>query len=176
MTAMITATPSIRLERPEDVDAIRVVNQRAFGRDAEANIVEALRALPSAVSLVALTNGEVAGHILFTPVEIERVPEGLKAMGLAPVSVLPEQQRLGIGSALVKKGLDVCRLLGYGLVVVLGHPDYYARFGFKTAAEHGLRCEYPSPPDAFMVLEIKPGTLKSASGLVTYRPEFGAAG
>ena len=173
---MITsAEPKVRLERPEDIDTVRVVNQRAFGGDAEAKIVDVLRALPSAVSLVALTDGQVCGHILFTPVDVERVPEGLKAVGLAPLAVMPEEQRNGIGTALVRKGLDVCRLLGYGLVVVLGHPEFYPRFGFKPASDYGLHCVYPAPPEAFMVLELKPGTLKTASGLVKYQPEFGAA-
>jgi putative acetyltransferase len=175
MTHMTAATTSIRLERPEDVDSVRVVNQRAFGGDAEAKIVDVLRAMPSAVSLVALINGQVTGHILFTPVEVERVPEGLKAVGLAPLAVLPEEQRHGIGTALVRKGLDVCRLLGYGLVVVLGHPEFYPRFGFKPASDYGLHCVYPAPAETFMVLELRPGTLKTASGLVKYQPEFGAA-
>jgi putative acetyltransferase len=167
-----TPVTTVRLERPEDIATVRIINERAFNGAAEATIVDALRELPGVLSLVAVTSGTVTGHVLFSPVDIERVPEGLKAMGLAPLAVLPEQQRHGLGSALVRKGLDVCRLLGYGFVVVLGHPEYYARFGFSTAADHGLHSEFPAPRESFMVRELTPGVLKSASGLVRYHDAF----
>jgi putative acetyltransferase len=163
---------NIRREGPQDVDAVRLVNERAFGQPDEAGIVDALRRLADTISLVAAIDNQVVGHILFTPVSIDDADPTLSAAGLAPMAVLPEFQRLGIGSALVNAGLDACRAAGCDLVVVLGHPDFYPRFGFVVAAPHGLRCEYPVPPEAFMVIELRSGSLARARGLVRYRPEF----
>ena len=163
---------NIRKEGPQDVDAVRLVNERAFGQPDEARIVDALRGLADAISLVAVIDHQVVGHILFTPVSIDDADSRLSAAGLAPMAVLPEFQRRGIGSALVNAGLDACRAAGCDLVVVLGHPDFYPRFGFVVAAAHGLRCEYPAPPEAFMVIELRSGSLAQARGLVRYRPEF----
>lgn len=162
----------VRAEELSDSDAVRVVNERAFGQPAEASLVDALRGLDSAISLVAAIDGRVVGHILFTPVRMERADPGLSAMGLAPMAVLPEFQKQGIGSALITTGLGVCRARNHDLVVVLGHPAYYPKFGFVVAAAHGLTCEYPVPVEAFMVAELRPGTLARAGGLVRYRPEF----
>src|SRR5262245_37909563 len=164
----------VRKEEPGDFDAVRIVNERAFGQPDEARIVNALRGLADAISLVALVDDQVAGHILFTPVTIDDADPRLSASGLAPMAVLPEFQRRGIGSALVNAGLDACRAAGHDLVVVLGHPGFYPKFGFAAAAAHGLRCEYPVPPEAFMVIELRPKSLLRARGLVRYRPEFGS--
>lgn len=162
----------IREEIPGDADAVRVVNERAFGQPDEARIVDALRGVGDAISLVAVTDDRVVGHILFTPVAIDDADPRLSAMGLAPMAVLPEFQRRGFGSALVNAGLDACRAAGCDLVVVLGHPEFYPRFGFVVAAHHGLTCEYPVPSEAFMAIELRPGGLAGARGLVRYRPEF----
>ncbi len=123
---------------------------------------------------MAAIDGRVAGHILFTPVQVERADPGLSAMGLAPMAVLPEFQKQGIGSALIAAGLIACRASNHDLVVVIGHPNYYPKFGFVAAAAHGLTCEYPVPVEAFMVAELRPRTLARAGGLVRYRPEFGS--
>jgi putative acetyltransferase len=115
------------------------------------------------------------GHILFTPVTIDQGggrAARLRAMGLAPVAVLPEFQRQGIGSELVRRGLTACRDIGYEAVVVLGHPDFYPRFGFAPASTFGLKCEYSVPDPVFMAIELVPGALKGISGLVKYAPEF----
>src|SRR5262245_51249395 len=118
----------IRLETAADHEAIRHVNRLAFGRDDEAGIVEALRAGGYArVSLVAEVNGAVVGHILFSDLPILTDSGTVPAMSLAPMAVLPEYQRIGIGSALVRKGLEVCREQGHRIVVVLGHPHFYPR-------------------------------------------------
>jgi len=162
----------VRREDPRDVDAVRIVNERAFGQPDEARIVDAVRGLTDAISLVAVLDDEVVGHILFTPVTIDEADPRLSVSGLAPMAVLPQFQRRGIGSALVHAGLDACRAAGHDLVVVLGHAKYYPKFGFVTAADHGLRCEYPVPPEVFMVNELRPGSLARARGLVRYRPEF----
>jgi putative acetyltransferase len=162
----------IRREDPRDFNAVRIVNERAFGQPGEARIVAALRGMADAISLVAVMSNQVVGHILFTPVTIDEADPPLSASGLAPMAVLPEFQRRGIGSALVNAGLDACRAAGHDLVVVLGHPGFYPRFGFAVAAAHGLRCEYPVPPEAFMVIELRPDSLLRARGLVRYRPEF----
>jgi putative acetyltransferase len=94
-------------------------------------------------------------------------------MGLAPMAVAPEHQRKGIGSALVRAGLEQCKRLGFGAVVVLGHPAYYPRFGFMSSAHFGIACEYEVPEDVFMVVELQPGFLRGASGKVKYHAAFG---
>ena len=166
----------IRNETPTDYDAIREVNERAFGGTAEAQLVDLLRAAKmAAVSLVALNQGHVVGHIMFSPVTITQTPENFRGVGLAPMSVLPEFQNQGIGSKLVRNGLEACKQKGYDAVVVLGHTKYYPRFGFSRAKDHGLDNEY-NELESFMVLELKQGALRMISGLVKYAPEFIEAG
>ncbi|MCX5858789.1 MAG: N-acetyltransferase [Proteobacteria bacterium] len=166
----------IREERPEDIESIHRVNEQAFGQPVEANLVDFLRRAGQAVgSLVALETDRVVGHVLFSPVTItgENSPE--KVLGLAPMAVLPELQKTGVGTLLVKTGLDQCRHLGYRAVVVLGHPDYYPRFGFVPASRFGLKCEYDAPDEAFMALELEPGALGNRGGTVKFHPEFNNA-
>ena len=128
----------IRHETPDDVPAVREVNEQAFGRFAEANLVDMLRAAQKAViSLVALHQGRVVGHILFSPVTVAQAPEHFRGIGLAPMSILPEFQNKGIGSALVRDGLGACQREGYDAVVVLGHTKFYARF--RVFESKGLR-------------------------------------
>jgi putative acetyltransferase len=167
----------IRTERPDDVRAIRDVNERAFGGPAEAILVDRLRAANKAIiSLVASQRGDqVVGHILFSPVTVAHAPESFRGAGLAPVSVLPEYQNQGIGSRLVRDGLAACQATGFDIVVVLGHVGFYPRFGFAPAAGHGLGNEYDAS-DAFMVLELRNGALNNISGLVKYAAEFAEAG
>lgn len=166
---------TVRAETPEDVVTVHRVNVLAFGRSEEAALVEALRvAARPHISLVAeADDGQVVGHIFFSPVTLEtedRAPAIL--LGLAPMAVLPKYQNQGFGSRLVREGLSECRRIGCDAVVVLGHPAYYPRFGFVPASRMGLRCEYPVPDEAFMVAELTPGGLV-ARGLVKYLPEFG---
>lgn len=166
-------TKAVRPERPRDITAIHHVNEAAFGRSDEANLVDRLReAARPFLSLVAEVDGQVVGHILFTPVTIESGPAGCKALGLAPMAVLPEYQKQGIGSMLVREGLEACKRLGYGVAVVLGHPEYYPRFGFTPASRYGLSCEYPVPDEVFMAVELIPGSLDGCEGLVKYHPLF----
>jgi putative acetyltransferase len=127
------------------------------------------------VSMVAEAAGEVVGHILFSPVSIEPPAKNWNALGLAPLAVIPRMQRQGIGGKLIKAGLQRCQELGIELVVVLGHPIYYPKFGFRPASDYGLDNEY-QVDEPFMVIELIPGILKNYEGLVKYAPEFSEIG
>ena len=164
---------SIRLETPKDFDSIRHVNEQAFGEAAEAGIVEKLRNRNAlTLSLVATKDNEVVGHIVFTKVTIESEDSSFEAITLAPMAVLPAYQRKGIGSQLVNAGLEECRRLGQEIVVVLGHPAYYPRFGFILAKKKGIKCEFDVPDEAWMILEVTEGTLAGRTGTVRFQPEF----
>ena len=165
---------TVRPERPEDADHVRRVNELAFGRPNEAALVDAVRGSANTLSLVAMLGQQVVGHILFTAVWIERMDRTTAAVGLGPMAVLPEHQRRGVGSALVRAGLDACRRLGHAVVVVLGHPEYYQRFGFVPASTKGIRYEHSVAREAFMVLELRTGAVARSGGVVRYRPEFSA--
>ncbi len=164
----------IRKETPADYTAVRTINERAFERAGEADLVDRLRekAQPY-VSLVAESDEQVVGHIFFSPVIVESEAASFTALGLAPMAVLPEFQSQSIGSELVRQGLEACGRLGHDVVVVLGHPNYYPRFGFVPAATKGLTSEYPVPDEVFMVVELSPNALAGREGLVKYHPEFG---
>jgi putative acetyltransferase len=145
----------------------------AFGRPAEANLVDVLRDQVSPlVSLVAEDNGAIVGHIMFSPVSLSGHPT-LRIMGLAPMAIAPERQRKGIGTALVHAGLERCKQLGFGAAVVLGHPAYYPRFGFSSSVCFGLGCEYKVPANVFMVMELQAGFLRGVSGTIKYHNAFG---
>ena len=160
---------NIRFEQPGDIEKIREVNLQAFETETEANLVEALRSADvELISLVAEENGEVIGHILFSPV----ILGDLKIMGLAPMAVLPDRQNKGVGTKLVKAGLQDCEKAGYEAVVVLGHAGYYPRFGFVPSVNFGIKSEYDVPPEVFMVKELREGALKGAAGTVKYHPAF----
>ncbi len=164
---------TIRPEQHKDLAGIRRVNERAFGQPNEANLVDALRAHGKVtLSLVAEQDNKIVGHVLFSPVTIESEGKLFSAIGLGPMAVLPEYQRTGIGSALINQGLEQCREAGHVCVVVLGHPEYYPRFGFVPASKHGIKCEYNAPDEAFMVIELRQGALRGRSGTVKYQPEF----
>jgi putative acetyltransferase len=164
------------LIRPEehnnDRASVHAVNVAAFETTAEARLVDLLRheAQP-VVSLVAEADQTVVGHIMFSPVTLASRYE-LKIMGLGPMAVIPAHQRRGVGSALVRSGLVKCRNLGMGAVVVLGHPEYYARFGFVPSTRFGIGCTYDVPEDVFMAVELRPGYLDGASGIVRYHQIF----
>jgi putative acetyltransferase len=164
----------VRRERPGDEAAIRRVNDEAFGQPDEGRIVDAARAAGhSAVSLVAVDGPRIVGHILFTPVTIESQGRTAGAFGLGPMSVAPELQRQGIGSKLVEAGLRECTRLGCTAVVVVGHPEFYPRFGFRPGSLYGLRSQFDVPDEVFMVAELTPGVLAGMAGVVRYIPEFG---
>jgi putative acetyltransferase len=164
----------IRAEKTPDAGGIRAVHLAAFApRSNEADLVDALRRAGQAtVSLVAITEGRLVGHILFSPISMAAAPSG-RGLGLAPLAVLPAFQRQMIGTQLALRGLEVCRAAGFDFAVVLGDPAYYTRFGFRPASEFGLTSEYGAGPE-FMAAELQPGALAAAGGLVHYRPEFRA--
>lgn len=163
---------NIRAESTDDQSAVYEVNRAAFETTAEARLVDVLRkAVKQVISLVAEEDGNIVGHISFTPVSIADHP-GLRVMGLAPVAVLPKYQRQGIGTALVQAGLAQCRKNGFGSVVVVGHEDFYPRFGFAPAKNAGLRCAYDVPEEVWMFVELEKGYLDGVTGEVRYHPAF----
>ena len=162
----------IRPEELKDYFSVYNLNASAFETCAEAELVERLRkeAHP-VISLVSVENEVIVGHILFSPVTLTGNLD-LKIMGLGPMAVTPLHQGKGIGSALVRAGLQECTSNEYGAVVVLGHTWFYPRFGFKPSVEYGIQSEYDVPEDVFMLLELQPGYLQGAKGTIRYHPAF----
>ena len=159
----------IREELPGDVAAIREVNRLAFGQEQEANIVDALRANgASLLSLVATLDGRVVGHIMYSPASVG----GVTGAALGPMAVLPEHQRQGIGSRLVEAGTPKLRDAGSPFIIVLGHADFYPRFGFRPAGAHKIKCEWEVPDDVFLLLILDETKMRGVYGLVKYRHEF----
>lgn len=162
----------VRREKPIDIPAIRKGNERAFNGSVEARLVDLLRdANKATISLVATFNDELVGHILFSPVTIGYNPKNMSCLSLAPIAVLSEYQKQGIGSRLVTQGLKESRNKGYDLVVVLGHASYFPLFGFKRASLYNLGKEY-NIDESFMALELKEGAPNVVHGVVKYQPEF----
>lgn len=162
---------SIREETPADYDAIRDVNHLAFKREGEARLVDQLRADGDVVaSLVAVESDQVVGHIMFSKLPIEMDGDVLRGTALAPMAVKPNLQRQGIGSALVKRGIEICRERGYAVIVVLGDPVYYSRFGFS--AERAKRLRGPYSGEALMALDLSEGVLKNGTGDLNYPDAF----
>jgi putative acetyltransferase len=163
----------IRLESVGDEAAIRRVNERAFARQNEANLVDALRNTGEGIiSLVAVQDEQIVGHIMFSPVQIESSNGSKKAVGLGPMAVLPNYQGLGIGSLLVEKGLQACKECGFTIAVVLGHPAFYPRFGFVPSKPFGIQWEHDVPEDVFMVMALVDNALAGVTGVVKYHPVF----
>lgn len=161
----------VRPERPQDHPAVFELNLRSFQRAEEARLVELLRAASRpCVSLVALMQDRINGHVLFTPARLEAAPMRM-AMALGPLSVRPEHQRQGVGTRLVQVGLDACRIAAVELVFVVGDPRFYRRFGFTAAAGYGLTVR-PDWDPYLLVAELRRGALEKASGRVAFRPEF----
>jgi putative acetyltransferase len=169
----MNAPVNIREEQPGDRATVHRINREAFGQDAEADLVDRLRANGKAtLSLVAEQDDRIVGHILFSPVTIESAAGTITLLGLAPMAVLPPHQKQGIGTVLVERALALLKAAGHRGVVVLGHPGYYPRFGFIPASTFGIRCGYDAPDEAFMALELTPDALKGCSGLAKFQPEF----
>jgi putative acetyltransferase len=165
------ASVSIRPETSEDLDHIRTVHRLAFGRDDEARLVDALRAQGyTRLSLVADLEGRVVGHVLFSDLPIVTPQGTIPSLSLAPLAVIPEHQRQGIGSTLVREGLRICAKQEHRIVIVLGHPHYYPRFGFSARLAERLKA--PFSGEAFMALELLPRALAGVDGEVRYPPPF----
>jgi putative acetyltransferase len=168
---------AIRSEKLGDAAAVRIVNEKAFSRPVEPDLVDKLRVFcPEAVSLVAESEGVIVGHILFTPVMLQTRTKRIAGMGLGPMAVVPERQNQGIGSQLVTAGLEVLRQQACPFVVVLGHAEYYPRFGFTPASRRGIHCPWEGVPDnVFMAIALDETAMSGASGVVRYRDEFNEA-
>lgn len=165
----------IRPETEQDYRSVFMVHSAAFGRENEARLVDELRSSAdhlAELSLVATFDERVVGHILFPPIRIETGRCSIPALALAPVAVLSEYQNQGIGSQLIERGLETCRQLGHKVVVVVGHPDYYPRFGFTPARACGLQSPFPVPDEAFLVWRSSPDDPLPA-GTVCYPAAFG---
>lgn len=156
-----------------DADAVYEIHRRAFdGGTDESRIVQRLHDADKAVvSLVAVEDDRIVGHVLFSPTSVEDQGEDVELVGLAPVGVLPDNQNEGVGSSLIQRGLEECREAGVDAVVVLGDPGYYSRFGFERASECGLGNEY-GVDEGFMAEPLHEGALDGVGGIVTYQPEF----
>ena len=168
---------SIREEKPEDIAGIRRVNECAFEKSAETNIVDKLRQnCDKFLSLVAVKDDVVVGHILFSPAVIENNNGQIFGMGLAPMAVLPQYQQQGIGTALIEKGIARLRETDCPFVIVLGHTTYYPRFGFEPACRYGLRSQWEGvPDDAFMIMVLDTNAMQGVDGIARYRDEFDEA-
>ena len=164
---------AIRRATPADRPAIVEINDSAFGGPAESALVGALeRSGRPVISLVALADDVPAGHIFFSPVRIHSPGPPIPAAALAPMAVSPRFQRCGIGSQLVDAGLRECANAAYQVVVVVGHPHFYRRFGFTSAASLGLASVYSEAGDAFIALELTAGVLAGRTAVVEYPAEF----
>jgi putative acetyltransferase len=165
----------VRCEHTDDIrerSAIRSINEAAFGRPDEADLVDRLGSEGAVLlSLVAEVEQRIIGHVLFSRMSIETSNGEVSAVALAPVAVLPDHQRRGIGEQLIRHGLDLLRARGERIVIVLGHPGYYSRFGFSTEKARFL--ESPFPTEAFMAMELSSGALEGIRGKVRYPAAFG---
>ncbi len=174
---MTPLSPNIRQEEPSDFAAVFAVPEAAFERPNEARLVELLRSeTHPQLSLLAEVDSQVVGHVFFSPMRIESSRPAPAVGGLAPVGVLPELQRRGIGSALVREGLHQCVDLGWQAGFLLGDPAYYSRFGFVLAAPLGVRYRHESFDPAFQVLELSPDALRGCEGWAHYHEAFDATG
>ena len=162
----------IRAERTEDIRSIRAINLASFPGEGEANLVDTLRNRGKlTLSLVAEEDTERIGHIAFSRVTLQEQPD-LYGLGLGPMAVIPAMQRQGIGSDLLRFGLEECVRFRALFVVVLGHRQFYPRFGFRPAKMYGISCRWRVPDDVFMLLELKQGVLTGIKGRASYEPEF----
>jgi len=166
---------TIRREEESDRQRILDITGQAFEKDEEPELVrriwESNDFIPE-LSLVAVDNDELVGHLIFTAMTIQTDDEDIPALCLGPVSVVPERQRQGIGSELIRHGMAECQRLGHHIIVLLGHPEYYPRFGFRPAGERGLSVDFEAPPEAFMVYEGISGALDGVTGEVVFSSVF----
>ena len=161
----------IRSEEPEDIKGIRKVNIEAFETHEEADLVDALRdAGAFVISLAAVDDSEIIGHILFTAATLEG--SEAKIFGIGPMGVLPEQQGKGVGTRLMEAGLEECKTKDADAVIVLGYPEFYTKFGFAPSVEFDIKSEFDVPPEVFMVRELRKGALDGKSGTIKYHRLF----
>lgn len=172
---MITDRIHIRPEQATDIEAIAEVHRLAFGEDEEATFVAAIResdAFIPELALVAVDTERVVGHALFSKIGIETSNGTVDALALAPMAILPEYQRQGIGSLLISHGIEICKKHGHRIIIVVGHSEYYPKFGFKPATTYGLKAPFEVPSEAFLALELVYEALKGVEGIVKYSKAF----
>ena len=165
---------SVRQEKKKDYEEIYEVNKLAFGQENESRLVERIRKGDSFIpelSLVAEASGRVVGHILFSEIKISG-SSIFKTLILAPIAVIPELQRQGIGTELMKRGMKLASELGYDSIIVVGHKEYYPRFGFKKASSWNIKFPFEVPDEAFMAIELVGDALEGKSGTIIYPDEF----
>lgn len=167
----------IRQEQSVDYQEVFSVHELAFNRTGEANLVNSLRKSDQYIpelSLVAELNGKIIGHIVYTKIKIHQGLESFESIALAPLSVLPDFQKSGVGSMLIRKSLSLAVELNYRSVIVLGHEHYYPKFGFTATDRWGIKTQFDVPASFLMGLELQPGSLEHVSGIIEYAPEFSA--
>jgi predicted N-acetyltransferase YhbS len=170
----------IRQETPSDYQSVFSLTEEAFremkfSKQDEQFLVERLRnseAFIPELSLVAEVDGLIVGHIMLTKMTIMSDDRGYPTLGLAPVSVLPSFQCQGIGSSLIREAHRIAKIMGYESVVLIGHPTYYPRFGYRVAGNYGISFPFEAPAECCMVAELVEGALESVSGLVLHPKEF----
>lgn len=168
----------IRQETKDDFNEVFKLNHKAFGQDSEAKLVDALRNNPTVfvpeLSLVATIDNKIVGHILFTKIKIENDTQNVfDSLALAPMAVKPDNQKKGIGRQLIRVGLDKARELNFQSVIVLGHKDYYPKFGFEPTTKWNIKSPFSiSDKGNFMGIELVMDGLKNVSGTVKYPKEF----
>jgi putative acetyltransferase len=165
----------IRPETEKDYEKIKRVNDLAFGQKNEGLLVEKLRQTSNyipALSLVAELNNEIVGHILFYPVSVHSSGASYPTLSLGPMAVIPAFQRKGVGRQMVFEGLEIAKSLGHDSVIVIGHPEYYPRFGFRLASKWDIKSTFEVPVEVFMAIELVEGALQGKSGTVEYPKEF----
>jgi putative acetyltransferase len=165
----------VRRESPADWSRVEEVVRDAFGQADEARLVARLRSVEGVLSLVSVVDGIVVGHVMFSPIKARVGSLSFAACGLAPIAVARDWQRRGVGSALITAGIEKLRRVGVGLIVVLGHPSYYPRFGFVAATPLGLECKWGGHDGSFQVLELVKGAASTYRGMVDYHPAFDAS-
>ncbi len=173
----MTKQLTIRQETPDDFENVFNLNQIAFGQDNEAKLVDSLRrnlkVFVPELSIVATENNKIVGHILFTKINIKNDKGNLfESLGLAPIAVSPELQKKGIGGQLIRTGLETAKKLGFTSVIVLGHENYYPKFGFEPAEKWNIKVPFDVPTTAFMAIELEQDALKNTTGTVIYPKEF----
>ncbi|WP_335871474.1 GNAT family N-acetyltransferase [Bacillus sp. 2205SS5-2] len=168
---------NIRTEQPQDIDQITTITNAAFKGEGEAKLISLIREsdyfIPE-LSLVTEEDGEVIGHILFSKIFIQTNASKVSTLALAPMSVSPEKQRQGIGQQLVRAGLQTAKKLGCQHVFVLGHPEFYPKFGFTPSVEFSITPPFPVGPEYFMAIELQRGSLSEVAGQIVYSPPFSA--
>ncbi|QHE54049.1 GNAT family N-acetyltransferase [Pontibacillus sp. HMF3514] len=166
----------IRQENEEDINEVKEVNDLAFNQEDEFELIERLRdsnAFIPELSLVAVNNeNNVIGHILFTRISIENEGRSVPSLALAPMAVHPHFQKKGIGGSLINEGIKRAKSLGFESVVVLGHDQYYPKFGFLKASHYNIEAPFDVPDEAFMVQELKENALQHVEGTVRYSTPF----